>query len=62
MIPIILGATALASAAFGAKKGSEGIGNMNQAKEIGERARRRYEVAVNQLTPERLGSLVASSL
>ncbi|MFS0513808.1 hypothetical protein ACEYW6_03670 [Nostoc sp. UIC 10607] len=35
MIPLILGAAALATGAFGALKGSEGIGNMNQAKEIG---------------------------
>jgi len=52
MIPIILGAAALASAAFGAKKGSEGIGNMNQAKDIGERAQKRRECAVNQLKAE----------
>ena len=49
MIPLILGAAALATAAVGAKKGSEGIGNMNQAKEIGDRAQQRYETGVNQL-------------
>lgn len=49
MIPLILGAVALGSAAFGAMKGSEGIGNMNTAKEIGERARKRHEDAINQL-------------
>lgn len=52
MIPIILGAAALASAAFGAKKGSEGIGNINHAKEIGEHAQNRHEYAVRQLKAE----------
>ena len=36
MIPLILGAIALGTAAFGALKGAEGVGNMNEAKEIGE--------------------------
>jgi hypothetical protein len=49
MIPLILGAVALATAAVGAKKGSEGIGNMNQAKEIGDRAQKLYESHVRQL-------------
>jgi hypothetical protein len=49
MIPLILGAVALGTAAVGAMKGSEGIGNMNEAKEIGERAQEQYEQAVNQL-------------
>lgn len=35
MIPIILGAAALATAAIGAVKGAEGVSNMNQAKERG---------------------------
>lgn len=52
MIPIILGAAALASAAFGAKKGSEGIGNMNQAKKICKRALERYKYTVSQLKAE----------
>jgi hypothetical protein len=52
MIPIILGAAAIASAAFGAKKGSEGIGDMNKAKKIGECAQKRCEVAVSQLRAE----------
>lgn len=49
MIPLILGAVALGSAAFGALKGVEGVGNMNQAKEIGKRAQKRHETAVSQL-------------
>ena len=49
MIPLILGAAALASAAFGGVKALEGIGNMNEAKEIGERAQRHHERAVSQL-------------
>ena len=49
MIPLILGAAALASAAFGGVKALEGIGNMNEAKEIGERAQRHHEGAVSQL-------------
>jgi len=49
MIPLIFGAAALASAAFGGVKAVEGIGNMNQAKEIGERTQKRHECSVNQL-------------
>ncbi|MBD1880543.1 hypothetical protein [Coleofasciculus sp. FACHB-T130] len=49
VIPIILGAVALATAAFGGVKAAEGIGNMNEAKEIGERAQKRYEQAVSEL-------------
>jgi hypothetical protein len=52
MIPLILGAAALASAAIGAVKGVEGVSNMNQAKEIGERAQKRHEQAVSQLKTE----------
>ena len=37
-IPFILGAIAIGSAVFGGVKASEGVSNMNQAKEIGERA------------------------
>lgn len=44
MIPLILGA-----AAFGGVKAVEGVGNMNQAKEIGERAQKCHECAVSQL-------------
>ncbi|MCJ8279802.1 MAG: glycosyltransferase family 90 protein [Rivularia sp. ALOHA_DT_140] len=49
MIPLILGAAAMGAGAVGVKKGSEGIGNMKQAKEIGERAQKRYEDAVKDL-------------
>jgi hypothetical protein len=49
MIPIILGAIALGTAAFGAVKGAEGFGNMNEAKEIGNRAQERHEDAVSEL-------------
>ncbi|MBD2726477.1 hypothetical protein H6G96_09065 [Nostoc sp. FACHB-892] len=49
MIPLILGAAALATGAFGALKGAEGIGNMNQAKEIGEQAQQKYESSLQNL-------------
>ncbi|MBD2510161.1 hypothetical protein H6G91_23175 [Nostoc muscorum FACHB-395] len=49
MIPLILGAIALGTAAFGAVKGAEGVGNMNEAKEIGERAQNRHSYAVDEL-------------
>ncbi len=49
MIPIILGAVALASAAAGVVKGFEGIFNMNEAEEIGKNAQERYESAVEKL-------------
>ncbi|MEH2056021.1 MAG: hypothetical protein V7K97_07640 [Nostoc sp.] len=49
MIPLILGAIALGTAAFGAVKGAEGVGNMNEAKEIGERAEKRHSYAVSEL-------------
>jgi hypothetical protein len=49
MIPLILGAVALGTAAVGAMKGSEGVGNMNEANEIGKRAQEKHERAVRQL-------------
>lgn len=49
MIPLILGAIALGTAAFGALKGAEGVGNMNEAKEIGERAENCHSYAVSEL-------------
>lgn len=49
MIPLILGAAALATGAVGALKGAEGISNMNQAKEIGEQAQKLYESHVREL-------------
>ena len=49
MIPLILGAVALGSAAFGALAGVSGVADMNEAKGIGERAQERHEYAVSQL-------------
>jgi hypothetical protein len=49
MIPLILGFIALGTAAFGAVKGAEGVANMNEAKEIGERAEKRHSDAVSEL-------------
>ncbi|WP_026731261.1 hypothetical protein [Fischerella sp. PCC 9605] len=48
-IPIILGAIALGTAAYGAIKGAEGVSNMNEANEIGKRAQERHECAVSKL-------------
>ncbi len=52
VIPIVLGAAALATAAFGAVKGAEGMGKMNEAKEIGDRVKERHDRAVSQLKVE----------
>ena len=49
VIPFIMGAAVLATAAYGAVKGTEGFGNINQAKEIGERSQHRHEKAVSDL-------------
>src|SRR6476469_2101219 len=49
VIPFIMGALAAAGAAYGSVKGSEGMGKMNEAKEIGERAQHRHEKAVSDL-------------
>jgi len=49
MIPLILGAVAFGSAAFGAIAGVSGVADMNEAKEIGERAQERHEYAVSKL-------------
>lgn len=49
MIPLILGAVALGSAAYGALKGAEGVNNMNDANEIGKRAQKRHENAISKL-------------
>jgi len=48
-IPLILGAIALGTAAFGGAKAVEGVGNMNEAQEIGERAQKQYKNAVSQM-------------
>jgi hypothetical protein len=52
MIPLILGAIALGTTAFGAVKGAKGVGNMNEAKEIGKRAQNRHSYAVSELKQE----------
>lgn len=49
MLPIILGAAAIATAAFGVGAGVTGVSEMNEANEIGKRAQERYECAVKQL-------------
>lgn len=49
MIPIILGAAAVATGAIGAVKGTEGVSKMNQAKKIGEEAQRKYENSLQNL-------------
>jgi len=52
IIPIILGAAALATAAFGAAKGVEGVSDMNEAEKIGKKAQERHERAVNRMKTE----------
>jgi hypothetical protein len=48
-IPFILGAIAIGSAVFGGVKATEGISNMNQAKEIGENAQNRYDYSMRKV-------------
>jgi len=48
-LPLILGAIALGTAAFGGTKAVEGISNMNEAEEIGKQAQKLYESTVCQL-------------
>ncbi|MBE9004783.1 hypothetical protein IQ259_06995 [Fortiea sp. LEGE XX443] len=48
-IPFILGAIALGTAAYGAVKGAEGVGNMKEANDIGSRSQKRHESSVTQL-------------
>lgn len=48
-IPFILGAIALGTAAYGAVKGAEGLGNMKEANDIGTRSQKRHESSVTQL-------------
>ncbi|ARV62112.1 hypothetical protein BZZ01_28890 [Nostocales cyanobacterium HT-58-2] len=52
MIPLIFGAVALGSAAFGAIAGAAGIADINEAKEIDQRTQKRYENAVSNLEAE----------
>ena len=47
IIPLILGAAALATAAFGAVKGVEGFSDMQEAEEIGKEAQEQHELAVS---------------
>ncbi|RAM48658.1 MAG: hypothetical protein C6Y22_26810 [Hapalosiphonaceae cyanobacterium JJU2] len=49
MIPLILGAIALATGVVGVGAGAVGISDMNDAKEIGKRAQKRHENAVSEL-------------
>ncbi len=50
--PLIFGAIALASTLFGGAKAVEGFSNINEAKEMGERAQQRYDRAVSLLKAE----------
>jgi hypothetical protein len=52
IIPFLLGAAALASAAFGVGKGVAGVSDMKHAQEIGEKAQERYKLAVRCLQKE----------
>lgn len=52
IIPIILGALALGTAVAGAVSGIDGMSNIQDAKEIGKKAQRRYEKAVNGIQKE----------
>lgn len=53
LVPIILGAAAVAAAGVGIKKGADGFSNMKSAKEIGETAQQKYNEAINLLEKER---------
>jgi hypothetical protein len=52
IIPIILGAAALGTAAFGVAAGASGVSDMKEAKKIGEKAQRRHEQAVDRVKDE----------
>ncbi|MDM9380562.1 hypothetical protein QUB80_07565 [Chlorogloeopsis sp. ULAP01] len=49
MIPLILGAIALATGVVGAGAGAVGFSDMNETKEIGKRAQKRHENVVSDL-------------
>lgn len=53
MIPLILGAAALATGALGIGAGASGLDDMNEAKKIGKNAQRDYEDAVKYLNAQR---------
>lgn len=52
IIPIILGAAALATAAFGVGAGVAGVSDMNDAKAIGKKAQERHDKAAKRLQQE----------
>lgn len=52
VIPIILGAAALATAAFGGMKAVEGVSDLRAAQEIGKKAQNQHERAVSHLKAE----------
>jgi hypothetical protein len=52
MIPLILGAIAIASAVVGVGAGAVGVADMNEAEEIGKRAQKRHDKAVSELKTE----------
>jgi hypothetical protein len=52
IIPIILGAAAIAASALGIGAGIAGVSDMNDAKKIGESAQERHERACNRLKNE----------
>lgn len=49
MIPLILGAIAIATGVLGVGAGAVGVSDMNEASEIGKRAQKRYEDATEDL-------------
>ncbi|MGB3654712.1 MAG: hypothetical protein WBA41_26390 [Rivularia sp. (in: cyanobacteria)] len=53
MIPLILGAAALATSVLGVRAGLSGKADMDEAKEIGENAQRDYEDACDYLNAQR---------
>ncbi len=53
MIPLILGAAALATGALGLGAGISGLADMDEAKEIGENAQRDYEDAIYYLNSQK---------
>ena len=53
MIPLILGAAALATGALGVGAGLSGLSDMDEAKEIGENAQRDYQDALYYLNSQR---------
>ena len=53
MIPLILGAAALATGALGVGAGLSGLSDMDEAKEIGENAQRDYEDAIYYLNSQK---------